>query len=115
MIPGPRGEMRIRIYRPDMDGACPVVVFFHGSGFVICSIETHDGLCRQICLRAGVVVVSVDYALAPENPFPAGPDDALAAILVGWPWPATAPVQPWRSLRRCGFAMLAGRLSGHSY
>lgn len=81
MIPGPRGDIRIRIYRPDMNSGHPVVTYFHGSGFVICSIDTHDGLCRQICLRAGAVVVSVDYALAPENKFPAGPDDCLAATL----------------------------------
>ncbi len=79
MIPGPRGEIRIRIYRPDLDDGHPVMTFFHGSGFVICSIETHDGLCRQICRRAKIVVVSVDYALAPENKFPAGVDDSLAA------------------------------------
>lgn len=79
MIAGPRGPIRIRVYRPDAAQGHPVVAFFHGSGFVICSIETHDGLCRQLCRRAGVVVVSVDYGLAPEAPFPAGPDDALAA------------------------------------
>ena len=81
VIPGPRGDIRIRIYRPDLDLAHPVITFFHGSGFVICSIDTHDGLCRQLCLRARAVVVSVDYALAPENKFPAGPDDCLAAAL----------------------------------
>ncbi len=79
MIPGPRGEIRIRIYRPDMECGRPVVTFFHGSGFVICSIDTHDGLCRQICVRAQAVVVSVDYALAPENKYPAGIDDCFAA------------------------------------
>ena len=79
MVPGPRGDLLIRIYRPDNDAPRPVIVFFHGSGFVICSIDTHDGLCRQLCRASGAVVVSVDYALAPENRFPAGPDDALAA------------------------------------
>lgn len=78
-IDGPRGALRVRIYRPDAQNDRPVVVFFHGSGFVICSVETHDGLCRQLCLAAGAVVVSVDYALAPEQPFPAAPDDALAS------------------------------------
>ena len=78
-IPGPHGNIRIRIYRPDMQDNRPVVVFFHGSGFVICSVETHDSICRQICARAGVVVVSVDYRLAPENKFPAAPDDCYAA------------------------------------
>ena len=78
-IAGPRGPLRVRIYRPDMGEGRPVVAFFHGSGFVICSVETHDGLCRQLCRRSGMVVVSVDYALAPENKFPAAPDDCLAA------------------------------------
>lgn len=78
-IPGPRGDIKIRIYRPVADEVRPVVVFFHGSGFCICSIDTHDGMCRQIALRAGAVVVSVDYGLAPENKFPAGVDDSVAA------------------------------------
>lgn len=78
-IPGPRGDIRIRIYRPDDSGGHPIITFFHGSGFCICSIDTHDGLCRQLCLRANAVVVSVDYALAPENKFPAGIDDSIAA------------------------------------
>ncbi len=78
-IPGPRGALRVRIYRPDAEAERPVTVFFHGSGFVICSIETHDAMCRQLCRRSGTVVVSVDYALAPENKFPAAPDDCLAA------------------------------------
>jgi acetyl esterase len=56
-----------------------VIIFFHGGGFVLCSIETHDGLCRELCLRTGAVVVSVGYALAPERKFPAAPDDCLAA------------------------------------
>lgn len=80
-IDGPRGSLMVRIYRPDMSDARPVIVFFHGSGFVICSVDTHDGFCRQMCLKTGMIVVSVDYALAPENKFPAGPDDALAATL----------------------------------
>ena len=78
-IPGPRGDIRIRIYRPNMGGKRPVIMFFHGSGFVICSVDTHDAMCRQICSRSGAVVVSVDYGLAPENKFPAAPDDCFAA------------------------------------
>lgn len=78
-IPGPRGDIRIRIYRPDLQPGRPILVFFHGSAFIICSIDTHDAMCRQICRRGGAVVVSVDYRLAPENKFPAAPDDCFAA------------------------------------
>ena len=78
-VPGPRGPIPVRIYRPDLEPGRPVIVFFHGSGFVICSVETHDGLARQLCRRSGMIVVSVDYALAPENKFPAAPQDCLAA------------------------------------
>ena len=80
-IPGPSGEIPIRIYRPEPSGIHPVVVFFHGSGFCICSVETHDAMCRQICRRGQAVVVSVDYRLAPENKYPAGPEDCWAATL----------------------------------
>ena len=80
MVPGPRGDIRVRIYRPDREGGHPVIAFYHGSGFCICSLDTHDGLCRQLCLRTQAVVVSVDYALAPENlPFAAQPDERLEA------------------------------------
>ena len=79
MIPGPRGEIRVRIYRPDLAPSHPVIAYFHGSAFVICSVNTHDVLCRYLCLRANAVVVSVDYGLGPEDKFPAGPDDSLAA------------------------------------
>ena len=79
VIPGPGGDIRIRIYRPDAQSGHAVTVFFHGSGFVICSIESHDDMCRQLCRRAGTVVVSVDYRLAPEHKFPAAHVDCLAA------------------------------------
>lgn len=78
-IEGPRGDIRIRIYRPSREEGLPVIIFFHGSGFCICSIDTHDGMCRQICLRTRANVVSVGYRLAPEHKFPAGVDDSLAA------------------------------------
>ena len=81
MITGPGGDIRIRIYRPDDAKGLPLTVFFHGSGFVICSIDTHDAMCRQICNRGHSVVVSVDYRLAPENKFPAGPDDCYVATV----------------------------------
>jgi acetyl esterase len=79
---GGRGgrEMAVRVYRPATeDGPLPVVVFFHGGGWVVCSLETHDPYCRALAQEAGVVVVSVDYRLAPEHKFPAGVEDCLAA------------------------------------
>ncbi|MFF2509290.1 alpha/beta hydrolase [Streptomyces sp. NPDC058067] len=84
-IPGPAGAPRIpvRIYRPDPDdapGPCPTVVFFHGGGWVICDLDTHDSTARGLCREAGAVVVSVDYRLAPEAPFPAAVGDAYAAL-----------------------------------
>ncbi len=78
-IEGPGGVLRLRIYRPIGERPFPLLVFFHGSGFVLCSLDTHDGMCRNLCAGAGCVVVSVDYRLAPEHKFPAGPDDCLAA------------------------------------
>jgi acetyl esterase/lipase len=71
--------MRVRIYRPDLADGHAVITYFHGSAFVICSVDTHDVLCRHLCLKTRAVVVSVDYGLAPEAPFPAGPDDSFAA------------------------------------
>ena len=78
-IDGPGGALRLRIYTPPGDGPFPLMVFFHGSGFVLCSLDTHDGMCRNLCAGIGCVVVSVDSRLAPEHRFPAGPDDCLAA------------------------------------
>jgi len=81
-VPGPAGEIPIRLYRPESAGAgaAPCLVWLHGGGFVIGSIDTSDGTCRALANRTGAVVVSVDYRLAPEDPFPAGPEDAYAAV-----------------------------------
>lgn len=79
VIEGPGGPLTLRIYTPPGTGPFPMVVFFHGSGFVLCSLDTHDGICRNLCGGAGVLVVSVDYRLAPENRFPAAPEDCLFA------------------------------------
>ena len=76
---GPAGSLGLRVYTPLGDGPFPLMMFFHGSGFVVCSLDTHDGMCRNLCAGTGCVVVSVDYRLAPEARFPAAPDDCLAA------------------------------------
>jgi acetyl esterase len=78
-IPGPAGDIPIRVFRPEADSAVPTVVFFHGGGFVMGDIDTHEDQTRLLCRDVGAVVVSVDYRLAPEAKFPAGFEDCLAA------------------------------------
>jgi len=78
-IPGPDSPLRTRHYRPAVAGAAPLLVFFHGGGFVVGDIESHDGLCRMICRDAAIHVLSVDYRLAPEHKAPAAVDDCVAA------------------------------------
>ena len=69
-----------RVYTPIGTGPFPLLAFFHGSGFVLLDLDTHDAICRDLCATASCTVVSVDYRLAPEHPFPAAPDDCLAAV-----------------------------------
>jgi len=80
-IPTAHGAMRARLYaqRPPAE-APPLLVYLHGGGWVLCDLDTHDDLCRFLAREAGVVVLSVDYRRAPEDPFPAGVDDALSAF-----------------------------------
>lgn len=78
-IPGPEGEIPVRIYTPEADAPRPAIVYFHGGGWVLCGLDTHDVVCRAIARRAGAVVVSVDYRLAPEHKFPAAVVDCYAA------------------------------------
>jgi acetyl esterase len=78
-IPGPGGTIPIRIYTPDGNDLKPAIVFYHGGGFVLCSLDTHDSTCRELAVGTGSVVVSVDYRLAPEAKFPAAPEDCYAA------------------------------------
>jgi acetyl esterase len=80
-IPGPAGAIPIRVYTPlsTTSTLLPGLVFFHGGGFVIGDLETHDDLCRGLCNDSGCRVVSVDYRLAPEHPFPAAVEDCFAA------------------------------------
>ena len=79
-VPGPVMDLPARVYTPPGEGPFPVLVFFHGGGFVAYDLDTHDAVCRELCAAAGVLVVSVGYRLAPENKFPAATDDALAAV-----------------------------------
>ncbi len=80
-IDGGAGPLRARHYAPDEPGGPhPLLVFFHGGGFVIGDLESHDSVCRMLCRHAGVHVLAVDYRLAPEHPFPAAIDDGRAAL-----------------------------------
>jgi acetyl esterase len=72
----------VRVYRPEDDGPTATVLFIHGGGFVVGDLDTHDQCCRRLCRDTGAVVVSVDYRLAPEHPFPAAVDDSLAVARV---------------------------------
>jgi acetyl esterase len=78
-IPGPGGEVPVRVYRPATEGPRGLVVFFHGGGWVVGTLQTYDPLARALANASGSVVVSVGYRLAPEHPFPAGVDDCWAA------------------------------------
>jgi acetyl esterase len=79
-IPGPAGDIPVRIYTPEGSGPFPVLVYYHGGGWVILNLDSHDSLCRALASGAGCVTISVDYRLAPEHKFPAAPDDCLAAL-----------------------------------
>jgi acetyl esterase len=80
-VPGPGGDIPVRVYVPTAEpGPRPVLVYFHGGGWVIGSLESHDAPVRALAAASGVTVVSVDYRLAPEHPFPAPLDDCLAAV-----------------------------------
>lgn len=81
-IPGPAGTLRTRLFLPReaRPGPLPVLAFFHGGGWCIGDVETHDPACRQLAAEAGCAVLSVDYRLAPENRFPAAVEDCFAAV-----------------------------------
>ena len=79
-IPGPGGEIGVRVYRPGKKGRLPVLLFYHGGGWVIGDLDTNDNQCRMLANRASAAVVSVDYRLAPEHPFPAALEDSYAAL-----------------------------------
>jgi acetyl esterase len=79
-VPGPAGDIPVRIYRPVVPGGQPVplATFFHGGGFVLCDLDSHDGICRAICNAGPAVIVAVDYRRAPESRYPAAVDDCYA-------------------------------------
>jgi acetyl esterase len=79
-IPGPAGPIPARHYRPATSQPAPLLVFYHGGGWVIGDLDTHDALCRLTCRDAGIHVLSIDYRLAPEHRAPAAVDDAYAAF-----------------------------------
>lgn len=80
MIAGPGGDLTVRRYRPDADEPMPIVVYCHGGGWTIGDLDTHDAQARQLANGTGALVLSVDYRLAPEHPYPAALQDAVAAM-----------------------------------
>jgi acetyl esterase len=97
-IPGPAGGIPVRIYVPTGTAPLPVLVYFHGGGWVIGDLETHDGVCRALANAAACVVVSVHYRRAPEHKFPAAADDCYAAA-------------EWVAANAAGIGADAGRLA----
>jgi acetyl esterase len=80
-VPGPGGDLPVRVYTPEGEPPFPIVVFFHGGGWVVGTLDTYDPLCRALAAAVPAVVVSVDYRLAPEHRWPAAVEDAYAATL----------------------------------
>jgi len=81
VVPGPAGGLGVRVYTPEGEAPFPIVVFFHGGGWVVGTLDTYDPLCRALAAAVPAVVVSVDYRLAPEHRWPAAVEDAYAATL----------------------------------
>ena len=79
-IPGPDADIPVRVYRPALTGAAPVLLYFHGGSFVMGNLDTEHGVCLRYARAARAVVVSVQYRLAPEHRFPAGVEDCYAAL-----------------------------------
>ena len=80
LIPGPAGDMRVRLYWPDAAAPAPAIAYYHGGGHVIGSLDTHDLIARNLCSGVGALVASVDYRMGPEHKFPAAVDDLFAAL-----------------------------------
>ena len=80
-IPGPGGDLPVRVYASEHGGIRPALVYFHGGGWVLGNLDTHDAVCRALAKESGAVVISVDYRLSPEHKFPSAVEDAHAATL----------------------------------
>lgn len=96
----PEADVAVRLYRAEAASgtAQPVLLYFHGGGFVIGNLDTHDRICRALCAASGSAVLAVDYRLAPEHPFPAAVDDAVAAF-------------DWLLANAAGLGLDAGRIA----
>ena len=81
LVPGPTGGIPVRWYRPSPEAGLPVTLYFHGGGWTVDDLDTHDHLCRRLASRAHTVVVSVAYRRGPEHPYPAAVEDAYAATM----------------------------------
>ncbi|AZN36435.1 alpha/beta hydrolase [Iodobacter ciconiae] len=84
LVPSPRYKVPVRIYHPNPNRALPVLIYFHGGGHMAGSITVYDAICRKIAIAAQHIVVSADYRLAPECPYPAGADDAYTVVKNIW-------------------------------
>src|SRR5206468_9475779 len=80
MVRGPAGDIRLRLYWPDCAAPVPAIVYYHGGGHVIGSLDTHDLIARNLCAGAEALVASVDYRMGPEPRFPAAVEDSFAAL-----------------------------------
>ncbi len=127
-LPGPAGDLAYRLYRPASPGPHPVIVYFHGGGWVLGSAVSDDPFCRDLCGRTDALVVSVDYRHAPVDRFPAAADDAFAALqwavsnaaslggdatrvlVAGWSAGANLAAVVAQSARHAGGPALAGQL-----
>lgn len=78
-IPGPASQIDVLLYKPDESYGLPVLIYFHGGGYTIGSLKSHDCVCRTLCMEAQCIVISVDYRLAPEHKYPAAVDDCFTA------------------------------------
>ena len=127
ILPGAAGDLNYRLYRPDGNGPHPIVVYFHGGGWVFGSHDSDDPLCRDLCKRSNAVIVSVDYRHAPEARFPSAVDDAMAATrwvqdnaaslggtgelaVAGWSAGANLAAVVAQGARDAGGPMLSGQL-----